>query len=90
MADRKKKLIVILAVLCCVLVVLAAVLLKGGGRDDDAIFAAEEETGTVHTVLANEKCVMENDRFTLELDEKTMGITVVDKISGQKYYSTQD
>ena len=41
-------------------------------------------------VTSNEKGVMENQRFTLTLDEDTLGITLKDKASGQIWRSTQD
>lgn len=90
MADRKKKRIIILAILCCAAVILTALILRRGGREDNSIFQAAEESKTMHTVQKNEKCAMENSRFLLTLDEQTMGITITDKNSGQKYFSVKD
>ena len=90
MADRKKKRIIILAILCCAAVILTVLILRRGGREDNSIFQAAEESKTMHTVQKNEKCAMENSRFLLTLDEQTMGITITDKNSGQKYSSVKD
>ena len=47
-------------------------------------------TAEVAKVISNEKEVMENQRFTLTLDEDTLGITLKDKVSGQIWRSTQN
>ena len=41
-------------------------------------------------VISNEKGTMENQRFTMTLDEDTLGITLKDKVSGQLWRSTQN
>lgn len=72
--------------------VLAAVLLINIFSNHSAYrfrpFSAS--AAEVAEVLPNEKAVMENQRFTLTLDEDTLGITLKDKASGQLWRSTQD
>lgn len=85
-----KKMMVILVPGCLAVFVAAMIIIRSiGGEDGDALPTAKEPE-PAHTVLPGGKCVMENERFTLELDEETMGIRVLDKVSGEEYASTQD
>lgn len=90
MAGRKKKIVVILAVLCCMAICLAVVVLRIVNGNGGNTISVETGMEQAHEIRANEKCVMENDRFVLELDESTMGIRVTDKVSGQEYGSAQE
>lgn len=86
----KKRLIVKSALLCVAAIILAVVIVRiiGGKGGDGSL--AEECMDSAHEIQPNAKCAMENGRFRLELDEKTMAIRVTDKASGKEYLSGQD
>lgn len=88
MAGKKKKIILFAAVCVLVAGLMVFLLLRGGGADK-AFRQTEQEQAEVHEVLPNEKSRMENERFLLELDEATMGITLTDKESGAVFGSVQ-
>ena len=75
----KKRLIVRSALLCVAAIILAVVIVRiiGGKGGDGSL--AEEGMDSAHEIRPNAKCAMENGRFRLELDEKTMAIRVTDK-----------
>lgn len=90
MAGKKKKIILSAVLLCCIAVVMVFLLLKGGGGADEVPRQTAAAQGEVHEVAPNAKSRMENERFLLELDEATMGITLTDKESGAVFGSVQD
>lgn len=89
--ENKKKKLLILAVITVCLIIGTIIILFSGEKDEMVqIELSDSEKGIVHQVTPNSKCVMENEKFLLELDEATMGISLTDKVTGEVFKSTQD
>ncbi len=90
MAGKKKKWIVICLILC-VIIATVVVMCIPKGKTGKRERAAETLTlGEVHTITPGARKTMENDRWLLELDEKTLAITLQDKKTGEIYETAKD
>jgi len=88
-AGNKKKWIIICLILCALLIAILVICLPRTKSGKLAGAGKESVTGQVHTLSPNDKCVMENDKWLLTLEETTLAIRLTDKESGMVYDSAQ-